>query len=228
MSKAPRVLGYKEISFWQEDGIGVITIFSDENGNVTPLFFEEFLKAISLAITDDKVKAIAITGSNENFLSGMRKHESLDLSTYLELTSSIATFLGTINKPVFSLVNGKCSNMGVELALLGDLIIARENAEFEISDSYLPSMGLTKTLQRFSFFVPGKPIENRNCDIVFPSETFLDESNTFILGHIHKYFVMLRQERLGEINHVLNFEHRALLLNKEVNLEHETNFKQSE
>ena len=54
MSNAPRVAGFKEISFWQEDGIGVITILSDDQGRVSLLFFEEFLKAISLAITCEK------------------------------------------------------------------------------------------------------------------------------------------------------------------------------
>lgn len=211
MSKAPRVAGYKEISFWQEDGIGVITILSDDSGNVTPNFFEEILKAISVGIVDEKVKAIAITGSNENFLSGMRKHESMTISDYLEMTSALATFLGTMNKPLFALVNGKCSDMGVEVALLCDTILATEKVEFNISEHYLPTMGLSRTIQRFSHFRKGRPVEGMNCDVILPEETFLDESSKYILSHTNTYLVMMRQDKLRDFNNIINFEQKMFL-----------------
>jgi Enoyl-CoA hydratase/carnithine racemase len=161
---------------------------------------------------DEKVKAIAITGSNENFLSGLRKQEGMTTLEYLELTSSLATFLGTMNKPLFALVTGKCSDMGIELALLCDTILAMEKTEFIISPNYLPSMGLTKTLQRFSHFRKGTPVEGINCDRILPEETFLDESSKYIQDHMDAYLVLIRQERLSDFNRIINFEQKTFAL----------------
>ena len=213
MSNAPRVAGFKEISFWQEDGIGVITILSDDQGRVSLLFFEEFLKAISLAITDDKVRAVAITGSNDNFLTGLRKFESVQSVRYLDMVSTVASFIAMINKPVFSLVNGTCRDLGVELTLLSDVCIAREGANFSISESYTPVMGLSRTIMKYPIFVNGESKEGKNCDIIFPQEIFLDKANDFILTNIMEYMSIARRERLGDINVILSKE-RSIYLTK--------------
>jgi hypothetical protein len=213
MSNAPRVAGFKEISFWQEDGIGVITILSDDQGRVSLLFFEEFLKAISLAITDDKVRAVAITGSNDNFLTGLRKFESVQSVRYLDMVSTVASFIAMINKPVFSLVNGTCKDLGVELTLLSDVCIAREGANFSISESYTPVMGLSRTIMKYPIFVNGESKEGKNCDIIFPQEIFLDKANDFILTNIMEYMSIARRERLGDINVILSKE-RSIYLTK--------------
>lgn len=213
MSNAPRVAGFKEISFWQEDGIGVITILSDDQGRVSLLFFEEFLKAISLAITDDKVRAVAITGSNDNFLTGLRKFESVQSVRYLDMVSTVASFIAMINKPVFSLVNGTCRDLGVELTLLSDVCIAREGANFSISESYTPVMGLSRTIMKYPIFVNGESKEGKNCDIIFPQEIFLDKANDFILTNIMEYMSIARRERLGDINGILSKE-RSIYLTK--------------
>ncbi len=213
MSNAPRVAGFKEISFWQEDGIGVITILSDDQGRVSLLFFEEFLKAISLAITDDKVKAVAITGSNDNFLTGLRKAESNQSVKYLDMVSTVASFIAMINKPVFTLVNGTCIDIGVELTLLSDVCIARDGAKFEISESYIPVMGLSHTVMKYPVFVNGVSREGKNCDVIFPEEIFLDKANDFILSNIKEYMSIARRERLGDVNGTLSKERSIYLTN---------------
>ena len=212
MSKAPKVVGFKELSFWQEDGIGVITVLTDNEGNVTPNFFQEFLKVISIAITDDKVKTVAITGSNESyFLNEFRKNDELGEMELLQLCSTTLKFLGTMEKPIFTLANAKCKDLGLELALLSDVILASESAEFLISNDYLPKMGLSKTISRFSSFKFGKAEEGRNCDRVFEQEKFLDISNDFILSNLNLYMPMVRRNRLGDLENLINYEHSSYM-----------------
>ncbi|MHB1439248.1 MAG: enoyl-CoA hydratase/isomerase family protein [Cuniculiplasma sp.] len=217
MSKAPRVAGFKEISFWQEDGIGVITILSDDAGKVTLLFFEEFLKAISLAMADDKVKSVAITGSNDNFLSGVRNFGKNQNMQFLDMVNTVASFVAMLNKPVFSLVNGKCSDLGVELSLLTDISIAREGSIFSISNNYLPTMGLSRTISKYPYFLNGKAKEGLNCDIVFSQDKFLDQANDYMLDNFQAYLPMARRQRFGEINLILANE-RATYLSQLINM----------
>ena len=211
MSNAPKVAGFKEISFWQEDGIGVVTILSDETGKVTISFFEEFLKAISLAITDEKVKTVAITGSNDCFLTGLRNFGKDQTIRYLDMITTVASFLAMLDKPVFSLVNGECTDLGVELALLTDVCIAADGARFNISENYSPVMGLSRTISKFPYFMNGDAEVGKNCDVIFPKDTFLDRSNDFILANIRSYMGMARRERLGDINGILSKERSAFL-----------------
>jgi hypothetical protein len=213
MSNAPKVVGYKEISFWQEEGIGVITILSDDSGKVTLNFFEEFLKAVTLAITDDKVKTLAITGSNDNFLSGLRSFEASMGLNLIDMTSTLASFIAMLNKPVFSMINGKCSDLGVELALLSDVILCRKGINISMSEKYHPVMGMTKTVLKYPYFSEGEPREGFNCDKIISEESFLDDASKFIQDNSRNYLYMSRREKLGDINRILASEKASYLSN---------------
>ncbi|MGP6206858.1 enoyl-CoA hydratase/isomerase family protein [Cuniculiplasma sp. SKW3] len=212
MSKAPKVVGYKEISFWQEDGIGVVVILSNEEGMVTLNFFNEFLKVMTLAITDDKVNALAITGTDKNFLNGIRDIELENTRDYLDLTSATVSFLTSIEKPIFALVNGKATNVGVEFALLSDVILARPDAEFIINESFEPVMGFSLSATKYPFFKPGGPKEGFNCDEILNSENFLEESSSFIISHTNSSLPLIRKNRFKNMRNAISLEREYFLM----------------
>jgi predicted RNA-binding protein len=212
MSKAPKVVGYKEISFWQEDGIGVVVILSDEEGMVTLNFFNEFLKVMTLAITDDKVNALAITGTDKNFLNGIKNLDLENTRDYLDLTSATVSFMTSIEKPIFTMVNGKATNVGVEFALLSDVIIARPDAEFIINDSFEPIMGYSLSATRYSFFKSGHAQEGFNCDVIMDSEKFLEESSSFILSHTNSSLPLIRKNRFKNMRNAISLEREYFLM----------------
>ncbi|MCL4350725.1 MAG: enoyl-CoA hydratase-related protein [Candidatus Thermoplasmatota archaeon] len=213
MSKAPKVVGYKEISFWQEDSIGVIAIFSGPDGLASMDFFEEFLKAVTLAITDEKVKFLVITGTDDIFFRGIRGVDYTNIKSYLELTSAIASFLSTMVKPVISIINGKAENLGVELALLSDIIIARKDAEIVLSDNFEPIMGFSISALKYSFFKTGKAEEKSNCDLIMDGPEFLQKASEFIRKTGNPGLTLLRRNRLNSMRDAISIEREAFMLN---------------
>ncbi len=212
MSKAPKVAGYKEISFWQEDGIGVVAILSDEEGMVSLNFFNEFLKVMTLAITDDKVKALAITGTDRNFLTGIRGLSLETTRDFLDLTSATVSFLSSIEKPVFAMVNGKAKNIGVEFALLSDVILARSDSEFLLDMDFEPLMGFSLTSTRFPHFTVGPSKEGHNCDVILRDESFLEDSSNYINTTSSHFLPLVRKNRLKEIRSTISMEREYYLM----------------
>ncbi len=212
MSKAPKVAGYKEISFWQEDGIGVVAILSDEEGMVSLNFFNEFLKVMTLAITDDKVKALAITGTDKNFLTGIRGLSLETTRDFLDLTSATVSFLSSIEKPVFAMVNGKAKNIGVEFALLSDVILARSDSEFLLDMDFEPLMGFSLTSTRFPHFTVGLAKEGHNCDVILRDERFLEDSSNYINTTSSHFLPLVRKNRLKEIRSTISMEREYYLM----------------
>ena len=212
MSKAPKVVGFKEISFWQEDGIGVIAILTGEDGKVTMNFFDEFLRAITLAITDEKVRSLAITGTNDTFLNGVRDLGNSMIKTYLELTSATASFLSTMDKPIISIINGNAQNLGVELALLSDVIISKKGSLLEVSGNYEPVMGFSLSSLKYSFFKSGEAEEKSNCDIIMEGDDFLEKASVYIRKLGNPGLNLLRRNRLKDIRNVLSTEREYFLL----------------
>lgn len=212
MSKAPKVVGYKEISFWQEDGIGVVVILSDDEGMVSMNFFNEFLKVMTLAITDDKVRSLAITGTDKNFLNGIRNIGLENTRDYLDLTSATVSFMTSIEKPIFSLINGKTRNLGVEFALLSDVIIARPDSEFILDNNFEPVMGFSLSASKYPFFRSGAPKEGFNCDVILDSEKFLEESSSFITRTGNPGLTLIRKNRFKDMRSVISTEREYFLM----------------
>ncbi len=212
MSKAPKVVGFKEISFWQEDGIGVIAMLTGDDGKVTMNFFDEFLRAITLAITDEKVRSLVITGTNDTFFKGVRDLSNSTIRTYLELTSATASFLSTMDKPVISIVNGNAEDLGVELALLSDVIIAKKGTLLEVSGNYEPVMGFSISALKYSFFKNGEAEEKSNCDIIMEGEDFLEKASDYIKKLGNPGLNLIRRNRLKDIRNALSIEREYFLL----------------
>jgi hypothetical protein len=134
-ARAPDVDGFKRISFWREGEIGIITLLPP--GTIDKMSIAEFIQAISIADNDDKVRALVVTGSNYVFSKGLSLPENItyaDLRDYYDSVKALAVFLISLEKPIFSAVNGTASNNGLALALLCDEVFYSDNTKITLTD----------------------------------------------------------------------------------------------
>lgn len=132
-SRAPTIEGFSKISFWREETTGIITLLSP--GTFDQRMISEMIKSLSIAAVDDKVKSILITGSNFVFSKGLELPKNsgyADLRSYYDNLRSLVLFILSIEKPIFSAINGSVMNNGVSFALLSDLILISEETKVTI------------------------------------------------------------------------------------------------
>jgi 2-(1,2-epoxy-1,2-dihydrophenyl)acetyl-CoA isomerase len=99
----------------------------------------DLLAAVREAADDDGVRAVVITGAGRAFSSGADLRAGFDptpeghpdVETVLhDVYHPIITGLRTMPKPVVAAVNGPAVGIGCSLALVADLVVARESAYF--------------------------------------------------------------------------------------------------
>jgi 2-(1,2-epoxy-1,2-dihydrophenyl)acetyl-CoA isomerase len=99
----------------------------------------DLLAAVREAAADDGVRAVVITGAGRAFSSGADLRAGFDptpeghpdVETVLhDVYHPIITGLREMPKPVVAAVNGPAVGIGCSLALVADLVVARESAYF--------------------------------------------------------------------------------------------------
>jgi len=121
---------------------GVATIVLDRPSASNALnrgMKEQLLAALENAASDNRVRAVAITGSGKNFcvgqdlaehVEGLRADPSRAMDTVRDHYNPIVTALASITVPVVVGINGACVGAGLGLALAGDIRIAGTRAKF--------------------------------------------------------------------------------------------------
>jgi enoyl-CoA hydratase len=115
---------------------------------------------------DNKISAIVLTGDDKAFAAGADIKEMKDLTydhVYLNKFLENWNFITTIRKPVIAAVNGFALGGGCELAMMCDIIIAGENAQFgqpEIKLGTIPGAGGTQRLTKAIGKSRGNSISN--------------------------------------------------------------------
>lgn len=121
----------------------------------------EILSALEDAEGDREIGAIILKGSDKAFCTGIDTSEfTIASNEYFDFyrkrkrsrkVNSLFRDLAGFTKPVISAVEGFALGGGLELALLGDMIVAGANAKFglpEIRLGLMPGGGGTQTLPR--------------------------------------------------------------------------------
>jgi len=114
----------------------------------------ELNHAMKIFDDDNQVGSIILTGNKKAFAAGADIKEMAGLSYMDTLKSRMFTDwdnLRLLKKPVIAAVNGYALGGGCELAMMCDIIIAGENAQFgqpEIKLGTIPGMGGTQRLTR--------------------------------------------------------------------------------
>ncbi len=115
---------------------------------------EELGQALDAFEADDQVGAIVITGSEKAFAAGADIKEMQSKSymdAYMEDFISTWDRVARCRKPVIAAVAGYALGGGCELALMCDIILAADTAEFgqpEITLGIMPGAGGTQRLTR--------------------------------------------------------------------------------
>jgi enoyl-CoA hydratase len=114
----------------------------------------ELLQAFRAWDADDSIGALVLSGDERAFAAGadikeMADKSSIDMLKYdhIALWDAVAT----LRKPLIAAVSGYCLGGGHELAMLCDMIVASESAQFgqpEINLGVIPGAGGTQRLTR--------------------------------------------------------------------------------
>jgi hypothetical protein len=134
----------------------------------------ELLDALRAFDADDAIGAMVITGSERAFSAGADIKEMADATAVDLMNRGLSDGwhrISTIRKPMIAAVSGFALGGGCELALLCDLIVASETAQFgqpEITIGVIPGAGGTQDAGSRMGSIPFVDLlwRNKACDIL--------------------------------------------------------------
>jgi len=115
---------------------------------------EELTDALKTFDKDESVGAIVLTGSKKAFAAGADIKEMADktfIDAYRQGMFNTTDSIPKITKPIIAAVSGYALGGGCELAMMCDIILASESAQFgqpEITLGTIPGIGGTQRLTR--------------------------------------------------------------------------------
>jgi len=176
--------------------VGLITLNRPKALNA---LCEQLLNELGIALKnldkDNEIGCIVLTGSKKTFAAGADIKE-MSSKSYMEVFKN--KMFGEcdnymkISKPIISAVNGYALGGGCELAMIGDIMIAGENAKFgqpEINLGTIPGIGGTQRLIRaigkskaMEMILTGKQMDAKSAEQaglvcrVVPEDKLVDEA----------------------------------------------------
>lgn len=201
--------GFSQISFWKEENIGLIVLRSDSRGFCSQNLIKELLEVVSIGYMDDSLDTLAFTGLNNFFLSEILIDDQKEsLEEFFEMLHTFIRTIASINKPLFSVINGNATGIGYEFALLTDVLIASDGVMVGFPSHYrFVSLG-SLSCQRFGPQTVSRAMEGKNVDFTFPYDDFLADAKHKIHELEGIDYALVRKHRLA------NFE-LAMLTEKD-------------
>jgi enoyl-CoA hydratase/carnithine racemase len=174
-----------EVRTERREAVGIVTLDRPEKRNaLSPALMEELATAVAAYDTDSDVRCIVIAGSDEVFAAGA-DIKAMSERTFQDVIerSTIGFWhqLAACRTPLIAAVSGFALGGGCELALLCDMIVASETAEFgqpEITLGIIPGGGGTQRLAR----VIGK---QRTMDLVLTGRR-ISAQDALALGFVNR------------------------------------------
>ena len=143
------------IELQREEAVAVVRLNRPERRNaLSPAVLEELAQAVGDLDAEEGVRCIVITGTDEVFAAGADIKAMVERSFQQVLEASTMPFwqrVADCRTPLVAGVSGFALGGGCELALLCDMIVASETAEFgqpEITLGIIPGGGGTQRLAR--------------------------------------------------------------------------------
>jgi enoyl-CoA hydratase len=148
-------MSYQNIIVETRGRVGIITLNRPKALNaLNAELMRELAKALDGFEADREIGALVITGSDKAFAAGADIKEMRPLTfpeTYLDDFVGPYARLASCRKPVVAAVAGFALGGGCELAMMCDIIVAADNAQFgqpEIKLAVIPGIGGTQRLIR--------------------------------------------------------------------------------
>jgi enoyl-CoA hydratase len=136
----------------ESDRVALIRLNRPETQNaLSPELMEELAAAVEAADSDPQVNCIVLTGGDEVFAAGADVALLAEPAPELEPSARFWARMSACETPLIAAVAGFALGAGCELALLCDLIICADSAEFgqpEITLGIIPGGGATQRLVR--------------------------------------------------------------------------------
>jgi len=151
-------MAYEFILTETKGRVGRITLNRPKQMNaLNPQLMQELGAALYAFDADDAIGAIVITGNDKAFAAGadiavMKNYSYMDAFRTNYITRDWE-HIRNIRKPVIAAVAGYALGGGNELALVCDIVIAADNAQFgqpEVKLGVMPGAGGTQRLARFA------------------------------------------------------------------------------
>ena len=174
---------------------------------MTKPLVQQITEEIEALETNPEVNVIVLTGKDNSFAVGADINE-LDKSDLItQLTNDYFErlwyrIIPKVRKPLIAAVNGMCFGGGFEIAMMCDIIVASEDAQFglpEIKLGVIPGAGGTQRLPRLvgkskamEMILTGAPISAKEarewhiCSSIFPRSKLIEETLS-IAGKIAKH-----------------------------------------
>jgi len=188
---------YEHILTEKRGGVGIITLNRPKVLNaLCAKLAVEVAESVRAFDKDSEIGAIVLTGDKRAFAAGADIKEMASMD-YMQARFGLQTLdmfalLTEIKKPLIAAVNGYAFGGGCELAMLCDIVIAGENAQFgqpEIKIGTIPGLGGTQRLPRYigkslamEMVLTGNPIDAQTAlraglvSRVVPVEKTLEEA----------------------------------------------------
>ncbi|NGM82438.1 enoyl-CoA hydratase [Paenibacillus sp. 7124] len=148
-------MSYKAILVNVEAGVGCVQFNRPEALNaLSRQLMTELVAALREFTADSEVRCILITGNDKAFAAGADIKEMMEagaVDMYLGGFSALWDAVYEVKKPLIAAVSGYAFGGGCELAMICDIIVASETAQFgqpEINIGGIPGAGGTQRLTR--------------------------------------------------------------------------------
>ena len=176
---------YKNIIYKASGPVCHIILDNPGDGNrINKQMSSEICDACQHVSQDEKILAVILSGSQDNFCSG-------GIADDWEATAEAVQAIADIKQVVIAAIDGEAIGEGLELALACDIRIASDRARFgmpQVTNGLVPSSGGTQRLPRI--IGRGKALE-----MILAAESF-DADHAFDIGLISK--VVPHQELIKE------------------------------
>lgn len=129
---------YQAIIIERRNRVGIITLNRPEVRNaLNTQLIAEILGVLQELEDDPKIRVIVMRGAGETFCSGhdfsvLQEKNLLELRRIFRSSLRIAETIAAMSKPVIAAVHGYATAMGCALAASCDLVIASDNALFQL------------------------------------------------------------------------------------------------
>ncbi len=127
----------------------------DALNSLTQELLGELGDALEAAATDERVRAIVLTGAGRGFCAGQDLKEiegrEVAFEEHLQRFNRVIRGIAELPKPVLAAVNGVAAGAGLSIALACDMRVASEDATFTTAFARIglvPDSGMSHTLPR--------------------------------------------------------------------------------